>query len=196
MLNIPTGPPCASHQILRTECLTLRTVALMDLDDPGLKPLFLSVKKYHLYPLAYYSQYWGKGQSALLDQYSLFRPTNRDTLYFFKQYGYMDKRIDGFRSYRKGLEREPWDLPDVVIIGTPGIGESFWSLYPVEELTAFLKGKTSFLNYYLARELSQEKPVIYINARICYIFKGSRVHVREEVPTFGDGFPSVLLMGM
>ena len=64
-----------------------------------------------------------------------------------------------------------------MIIGTPGIGESVWPLYPGEGLTASLTGKTSFLNYYLARELSMGKPVIYVKDDECYIFKDSNIYV-------------------
>jgi len=53
----------------------------------------------------------------------------------------MMKRIDSFREYCQDLVRwglcNPKALPGVVIIGTPGIGESVWPLYPGEGLMAF-----------------------------------------------------------
>jgi len=149
-------------------------------------------------PLASYSEYWRRGRDNLLGDDKVLRPKNEDALYFFKQYGYMEGRIDAFRNHCKDLElrnvHQPHGLPGVVVIGTPGIGEPVWPLYPSEGLTAFLTGKTSFLNYYLARELSMGKPVIYIKDDECYIFKNGRVYVSRKVPHFGKGFLHTLCL--
>jgi len=148
-------------------------------------------------PIAFYSDYWGVGESALLGNDNIFRPRGRPALYFFKQYEYMVKRIDFFRAYCKKLVEEgadPYGLPGVLIMGTHGIGESVWTLYPGEGLTAFLIGKTSFLDYYLARELSLGKPVIYVKDDACYIYKDRSVYVSREVPYFGKEFLHILCL--
>jgi len=174
------------------------TIAPISLEDPALGDLFFPPRYHSCRPLAFYSQYWGLGEGALLDNDNIFRPRGQNALYFFKQYEYMVKRIDSFRAYCKDLERRrlclPHALPGVVIIGTPGIGESVWPLYLGEGLTAFLTGKTSFLKYYLARELSKGNPVIYINGAGCYIFNGRHVYVSGTVPHFGLGFLHTLCL--
>jgi len=176
--------------------LTLRTVPLQDLNDPSLKKFLLPPNRYRNFPLAYYSLYWKSGQDTLLEVGEIFRPNHLKALYCFKQYKYMETRIDSFREYTKGLDRSSMNLPGILILGTPGIGESVWPQYPGEGLTAFLKGKTSFLGYYLARELSQGRPAIYISAKRCYIFNNGNVYVyaRGAIPQFDEGFLHILCL--
>ena len=168
--------------------------SLYDLKDPALEGIRLDSSYGRV---ALYSKYW-KAKGALLDNDNIFRPRKLEALYFFKQYEYMVERIDSFREHCKNLERRKErgsdDLPGVLIIGTPGIGESVWPLYPGEWLTAFLTGKTSFLNYYLALELSKGEPVIYIKQKTCYIFNRDCVYASKTVPHFGEGFLHILCL--
>ena len=171
-------------------------ISLLSLNADAIERYIYPRKHYSSRVVPHYSQYWGVGESALLDSDRIFRPKHLPPLYFFKQYEYMVKRIDSFRAYCKSLVSldhvQPGDLPGLAMIGTPGIGESVWPLYPGEGLTVFLIGKTSFLHYYLARELSLKRPVIYIQAGECYIFNREHVYFSSAVPLFGEKFLHIL----
>ena len=182
----------AAEQILQ------RLGLVLHMEDPAFKAFFLPSTSYSAWPIASYIQYWGQGEGGLLGTDNILRPEDKEALYFFRQYEYMVKRIDLFRKKNQDLLRTgnflAIGLPGVLIMGTPGIGESPWPLYPGEGLTAFLIGKTSFLKYYLARELARKKPVIYVTGEGCYIFKDGSVYVSETVPRFGDGFLHILCL--
>ena len=115
--------------------------AISSLKAAVLHRLIFPPNHYSSGTIAFYSQYWGLGERVLLDDQKIFRPSDRPALYFFKQYEYMVERVDSFRAYCKKLvslgHALPSSLPGVAIIGTPGIGESVWPLYPGEGLTAF-----------------------------------------------------------
>jgi hypothetical protein len=53
-----------------------------------------------------------------------------------------------------------------------------------------LSGKTTFLVYYLARELTLAKPTVYISSVGTYIFTKDGVHLINQEPYFGKGWAS------
>lgn len=94
-----------------------------------------------------------------------------DRFYFFKQYGYIQKRVDACLGTHEAQEGSSDDkLPEkecVLITGTPGIGKRRSTFYLC--LTAPL-GKTTFLHYYLARRLAQKKITMFYHGGGRYIF--------------------------
>ena len=104
----------------------------------------------------------------------------------------MRERIDVFRSQ----PQETINPPGVAITGTPGIGGSICSL-PVRFSRPF-QGKTCFLGFYLACELSQSKPaIVYRKGRFTFFFghtNGCRAYSTKTVPDFDSGFKDILCL--
>lgn len=90
--------------------------------DPVLDSDFLLAEP----PLAFYSDYWGKGIHNIVENGKEFRLKSPELppLYIFDQYNYMRERIDFFRSQPQNTIIPP----GVAIVGTPGIGEPLCSL--------------------------------------------------------------------
>ena len=128
--------------------------------------------------------YWGQnellanlkpGETIVITAYNLTQTEN--TLYFFEQYRYMQKRIDHLYGLNRGkklsyLERNKvpfYANASVVVGGTPGIGEKGPTSYI--DLTAFV-GKSIFLLFYLAWLSSQKKKVLYWAQDRLHLFVG------------------------
>lgn len=124
------------------ECLTLfpstcssitdttSQVVLVDLQDPQLGQYRLDPSAYDFYRLArLYTMYWDKGNRCLRNHkpFIHFPPDvfPDDELYCFRQYSYLEHRIDAFRKHHKDIITSKGSglLPGLALIGTPGIGE-------------------------------------------------------------------------
>src|SRR5258706_3252257 len=108
----------------KTADATSQVLHLLNLQDPALRQYRLDASEYVFYPLALlYTMYWNKGNRNL-KTHRPFIPLPLqmipgDELYCFRQYSYMERRVDAFREHHKNSGIPP----GLAIIGTPGIGE-------------------------------------------------------------------------
>jgi len=63
-----------------------------------------------------------------------------------------------------------------------------WSLSTSPYRPNILSGKTTFITYYLARELARAQPTVYFRAGRFHIFTKDGVHLIQEEPHFGNGW--------
>ena len=114
--------------------------------------------------------------------------SNLGEIFIFSQYEYIEERIENFRK----LHKDDRILPGVALIGTPGIGE--WSLSTSSQRPNNLSGKTTFLAYFLIRELMRAHPIIYFAYRRFYIFTEAGVYHFKEEPVFGPGWQNTVCL--
>ena len=161
---------------------TSQALLLFDPDDVQLNEYLLEESRHIFYPLAtLHSQYWNK-PTQFPDRFIPSPLSNLGEIFIFSQYEYIEARIENFRK----LHKDDRIQPGVALIGTPGIGE--WSPSTSSHRPNNLSGKTTFLIYFLIRELMRARPTIYFTNREFYIFNQAGVHNVKEEPVFGPGW--------